>query len=54
VTVFLDTGYFIAIQVEDDQWHKMAVAAGAARIPLHYSCTAAPNSSASLRKTPRR
>jgi uncharacterized protein len=27
VTVFLDTGYFIAIQVEDDQWHKMAVAA---------------------------
>jgi hypothetical protein len=27
VTVFLDTGYFIAIQVEDDQWHKMAVSA---------------------------
>jgi predicted nucleic acid-binding protein len=29
VSVFLDTGYFIAIQVEDDQWHKMAVAATA-------------------------
>ena len=27
MTVFLDTSYFIAIQVEDDQWHKMAAAA---------------------------
>ena len=29
MTVFLDTSYFIAIQVEDDQWHKMAVSATA-------------------------
>jgi predicted nucleic acid-binding protein len=25
VTVFLDTGYFIALQVEADQWHSAAV-----------------------------
>jgi predicted nucleic acid-binding protein len=25
VTVFLDTGYFIAVQVEADQWHSAAV-----------------------------
>ena len=27
MTVFLDTGYFIAMQVETDQWHTMAAAA---------------------------
>jgi len=27
VTVFLDTGYFIAVQVEADQWHGIAVRA---------------------------
>ena len=27
MTVFLDTGYFIALQVERDQWHALAVQA---------------------------
>jgi predicted nucleic acid-binding protein len=27
VTAFLDTGYFIAVQVEADQWHGVAVLA---------------------------
>jgi len=48
VTVFLDTSYFIAIQVEDDQWHKMAVSATASGLRFVTSSLAISETAALL------